>query len=57
MINTKEEFLTIDEVAKRLKIARSTVYRMAQEGKIPAVKIGRSWRFSSLRISEMFEKK
>lgn len=56
MKEAKEEFLTIDEVAKRLKIARSTVYRMAQEGKIPAVKIGRSWRFSSLRISEMFNK-
>jgi len=57
MINTKEEFLTIDEVAKRLKVARSTVYRMAKEGKIPATKIGRVWRFSSLRISEMFNKK
>ena len=57
MINTKEEFLTIDEVAKRLKIARSTVYRMAKEGKIPATKIGRVWRFSSMRISEMFGKK
>ncbi len=57
MINTKEEFLTIDEVAKLLKVARSTVYRMAKEGKIPATKIGRVWRFSSLRISEMFNKR
>ncbi len=57
MINTKEEFLTIDEVAKRLKVAKSTIYRMAKEGKIPATKIGKVWRFSSIRISEMFEKK
>lgn len=57
MINTKEEFLTIDEVAIRLKVAKSTIYRMAKEGKIPATKIGKVWRFSSLRISEMFNKK
>ena len=57
MINQKEEFLKIEEVAKRLKVGKSTVYRMVKEGKIPATKIGRVWRFSSLRISEMFNKK
>jgi excisionase family DNA binding protein len=57
MINQKEEFLTIDEVAKRLKVGKTTVYRMVKAGKLPGVKIGKVWRFSSLRISEMFEKK
>lgn len=57
MINQKEEFLTIEEVAKRLKVGKSTVYRMVKEGRLPATKIGRVWRFSSLRISEMFAKK
>jgi excisionase family DNA binding protein len=57
MINQKEEFLKIEEVAKRLKVGKSTVYRMVKEGKIPATKIGRVWRFSSIRISEMFNKK
>jgi excisionase family DNA binding protein len=55
MNNQKEEFLTIDEVAKRLKIAKSTVYRMANNGQLPARKIGNVWRFSSLRISELFK--
>lgn len=57
MINQKEEFLTIEEVAKNLKVGKSTVYRMVKEGKLPGTKIGRVWRFSSLRISEMFIKK
>lgn len=57
MINQKEEFLTLEEVAKRLKVGKSTVYRMVKEGRLPATKIGRVWRFSSLRISEMFAKK
>lgn len=38
------EILTILEVAKLLQIHRDTAYRYVREGKIPAVKIGRSWR-------------
>jgi len=36
--------LTILEVAKLLQIHRDTAYRYVREGKIPAVKVGRSWR-------------
>jgi len=39
------EILTIDEAAVLLRIPVSTVYRLAQEGKIPAQKVGRHWRF------------
>ena len=37
--------LTIDEVAELLKIPVSSVYHLAQEGKIPAQKVGKHWRF------------
>lgn len=37
--------LTIDELAKYLKISRSTLYKLAQEGKLPSQKVGRHWRF------------
>ena len=57
MIKQKEEFLTVEDTAKRLKIAPATVYRMARTGKPPARKIGKGWRFSSLRLSELFKKK
>jgi excisionase family DNA binding protein len=37
--------LTIDELAAYLKIAKSTLYKLAQEGKLPGQKVGRHWRF------------
>jgi excisionase family DNA binding protein len=40
-----EDILTIKEVADYLKLTERTLYRLAQEGKIPAFKVGGSWRF------------
>ena len=40
-----EEILTPSHVAALLKIHVQTVYRLAEQGKIPGNKIGRSWRF------------
>lgn len=37
--------MTIRELGKYLKISRSTLYKLAQEGKLPAQKVGRHWRF------------
>jgi len=37
--------MTIGELAKYLKISRSTLYKLSQEGKVPAQKVGRHWRF------------
>lgn len=37
--------LTVDELAEYLKIPKSTLYKLAQEGKIPGQKVGRHWRF------------
>ena len=37
--------LTIDELAEYLKISKSTLYKLAQEGALPAQKVGRHWRF------------
>jgi excisionase family DNA binding protein len=39
------EWLTLDELAAYLKRGRSTLYKMARQGSIPATKIGRTWRF------------
>ena len=39
------EFITTAEVAKLLKISSSTVQRMAREGRITALKVGKLWRF------------
>jgi excisionase family DNA binding protein len=37
--------LTIQELAEYLKISRSTLYKLAQEGKVPGQKVGKHWRF------------
>jgi len=39
------DVLTLNEVAEYLRIPRSTTYKLAQESKIPGVKVGRHWRF------------
>jgi excisionase family DNA binding protein len=40
------KFLTVEQVAKRLGVTNSTIYRLAREGLLPAVKVGSQWRFS-----------
>lgn len=45
MENTQSDILTVDEAAELLKIPRSSVYKLAQQGKIPGQKVGRHWRF------------
>ena len=45
-MNTNEApVLTIDEAAKYLRIPKSSLYKLAQEGKVPCQKVGRHWRF------------
>lgn len=39
------EIMTLDEVAQYLKAGKRTVYRLAAEGKLPAFKLGGTWRF------------
>lgn len=45
MGNSNSDILTVEEAAELLKIPCSSVYKLAQEGKIPAKKVGRHWRF------------
>jgi excisionase family DNA binding protein len=37
--------LSIDDLATYLKISKSTLYKLAQEGALPGQKVGRHWRF------------
>ncbi len=40
-----EAFLTTDEVLAYLQVNLRTVYRLIEAGKLPAVRVGRQWRF------------
>lgn len=44
--------MTLDEVARYLRLHRSTVYRLAGEGLIPGFKVGTQWRFAKERIDQ-----
>lgn len=46
---------TIDELAEYLRIPKSTLYKLAREGKIPAQKVGRHWRFRKEAIDRWLE--
>jgi len=50
-----DSIMTIEEVAKYLKIPKSTVYILAQEGKIPCQKVGRQWRFRKNTIDNWLD--
>ena len=39
------DMLTAKEMQELLQVDRSTIYRMAEAGRLPAVKVGKQWRF------------
>jgi excisionase family DNA binding protein len=45
MEETQDNILTIENLSSYLKIPKSTLYKLAQDGKLPGQKIGKDWRF------------
>ena len=45
-------FLTSQEMQDLINVDRSTVYRMAEDGRLPGVKVGRQWRFPADRVAQ-----
>jgi excisionase family DNA binding protein len=54
MKKAQMEIMTVQEVAEYLRLAEATIYKLAQSGEIPAVKLGRTWRFKKELIDEWF---
>ena len=48
-------FLTTEEVLALLQVNLRTIYRMIKAGKIPAVRVGRQWRFRKRDIDTWLE--
>jgi excisionase family DNA binding protein len=46
------EILTVDDVARFLRVPKSTVYKLARGGELPASRIGKHWRFLRHEIHE-----
>ena len=49
------EILTLRQVAEFLKVTDRTIYRLAAAKKIPALKVGGTWRFSKAEIAEWIQ--
>ncbi|MFQ5814320.1 MAG: helix-turn-helix domain-containing protein, partial [Anaerolineae bacterium] len=49
------EIMTVAELAEYLRVNEATVYRLAQEGQIPGMKVGRQWRFKKDAIDRLLE--
>jgi excisionase family DNA binding protein len=47
-----DEILTVMDVARFLRVPKSTVYKLARVGELPASKIGKHWRFLRRDIHE-----
>lgn len=52
MADAEDEILTLDEVAAYLKAGKRTVYRLAADRKIPAFKLGGTWRFRKADLDQ-----
>lgn len=57
MVHTipNDQVLTLEELAAYLKIPKSTLYKLVQEGRIPGQKLGKQWRFAKKAIDQWLE--
>lgn len=49
---TKNEAITVREVAEFLKLHRETVHKMIKSGELPALKVGTAFRLNRVQIME-----
>lgn len=50
----KSEIMDVKQTSKYLKVKERTLYSLAKNGKIPAIKIGGQWRFKKDQLDAMF---
>ena len=50
------DLLTTKELQAILNIDRTTIYRMAESGRVPAVKVGNQWRFPKQQIETWLQR-
>jgi excisionase family DNA binding protein len=49
------DLLTVKEVAKLLRLSAQTLYKMLEQGEIPAMRIGKQWRFEASVVKNWLE--
>ena len=51
-----DELLTVPEVADRLRMTSMTIYRWIEDGKLPAIQIGKHYRIRVADLDEMLDR-
>ena len=54
--STPAGFLTTDEVLGYLKVNPRTIYRLIRSGELPAIRIGRQWRFRRSDLNDWLDR-
>ena len=52
-----DRWMTVKDLAEYLQLSTDQIYRLAQQGKIPASRVGTRWRFKKERIDDWMEKR
>ena len=53
---SKSAYLTTGEVLGCLKVNPRTIYRLIKTGELPAIRIGRQWRFRRADLDEWIDR-
>lgn len=51
------KLMTVEEAAGYLRVGKKTIYRLLNQGKIPATRVGQQWRFNKASIDEWLLRK
>ena len=49
---TDDQLMSVKELADYLNVNISTVYQWSQQGQVPAMKIGKMWRYRRAEIED-----
>ena len=53
---SEAHFLTVAEVAAKMRVSKMTVYRLVHGGELPAVRVGRSFRVTEDDVNDYLRK-
>src|SRR5450756_109695 len=49
------DLLTTSQVQDKLRVDRTTIYRMVEDGRLPAIRVGKQWRFQEDEIARWLQ--
>lgn len=52
----RKEYLVVEDIMEMFNVSRRTVYRWAEEGKLPGARFGRRWHFDRKVIENLIKK-